>query len=147
MTIYRHRQLGTAILIPVVVGLIVSVAVLASAPEARRGTGAVVVFIAACIPLFYALTVEVTHREVVAYFGVGLIRKRFLLEDIRGARPVRNPWWYGWGIRLTPRGWMFNISGLDAVELDLDGERRFRIGTDEPDRLVNAIAIARESAG
>jgi hypothetical protein len=34
---------------------------------------------------------------------------------------------------------MWNISGLDAVELDyLDG-RKFRIGTDQPEELADAI--------
>ncbi len=52
---------------------------------------------------------------------------------------MRNPWYYGWGIRLTPTGWMYNISGLDAVQLQLASGKRFRIGTDEPVQLKSAI--------
>ena len=42
-------------------------------------------------------------------------------------------------MRLGPWGWMYNVSGLDAVEIELKGGGRFRIGTDEPDELVRAI--------
>ncbi len=38
---------------------------------------------------------------------------------------------------------LWNVSGFDAVELDLPGGRRFRVGTDEPTELVAAISRAR----
>ena len=59
--------------------------------------------------------------------------------EIVGAEPVRNEWHYGWGIRFTAFGWLFNVSGLDAVELALDSGKRVRIGTDEPRRLAEAV--------
>jgi hypothetical protein len=75
-----------------------------------------------------------------------LIRRRFRVEDIHHARIVRNPWYYGWGIRLTPHVWLFNVSGLDAVELELRDNHNFRIGTDDPQRLVKAIQQAAQFA-
>ena len=54
-------------------------------------------------------------------------------------RAVRNKWIYGWGIRRLPGGWMYNVWGLDAIELDLVSGKRFRIGTDDPDGLLAAI--------
>jgi hypothetical protein len=59
---------------------------------------------------------------------------------------VRNPWYVGWGIRMGPSGVVWNVSGLDAVELALS-EKRFRIGTDEPEALVEAITRARGVSG
>jgi plasmid stabilization system protein ParE len=53
---------------------------------------------------------------------------------------------YGWGIRLTPSGWMFNVSGLDAVELTLRSGKRFRIGTDDPRDVIQALEKARGSS-
>jgi hypothetical protein len=50
------------------------------------------------------------------------------------------------GIRLSPGGVLWNVSGLDAVELSLDGGRRFRVGTDEPRALAAAIAQAKDAA-
>ncbi|MEA3470923.1 MAG: hypothetical protein U9R24_04325 [Thermodesulfobacteriota bacterium] len=74
------------------------------------------------------------------WFGSGLIGKKFNLTEITEVKAVRNPWYYGWG--LTPRGWLFNISGLDAVELTLKSGRHFRIGTDEQNKLVLVIRQA-----
>ena len=76
----------------------------------------------------------------------GLIRKRFPIGDIHGARIVQNKWYYGWGIRLTPHGWLFNVSGFDAVELELKNKRKFRIGTDDPQELLMAIQRVSEIA-
>jgi hypothetical protein len=95
--------------------------------------------------LFASLTVEVTETEVGLAFGPGLIRKRFLVSDVEDARVVTNPWYYGWGIHLTPHGWLFNVSGSQAVELDLKTKRKVRIGTDEPTRLLDAIRRAMSS--
>ena len=92
--------------------------------------------------LFHALTVEVARGYVRLRFGIGVIRKRFRVRDIEAAETVRNRWWYGWGIKLTPHGWLFSVSGFDAVQIRLKNGRQYRIGTDEPDRLLAAIEAA-----
>jgi hypothetical protein len=92
--------------------------------------------------LFGSLTVTIDEEKIVAAFGPGWPHKAVPLAQVRGVRQVRNSWWYGWGIRITPHGWLYNVSGLDAVELELLGGRSLRIGTDEPERLVVAIEAA-----
>ena len=138
---YRHTQSGTVVVAALGVGVVLTIAVLLSVPGSgvRVATGVTLAILLLCAVLFYSLTVEVTADEVVVSFGPGVIRRRFLLQDVRGARKVRNPWYYGWGIRFTPQGWLFNVSGLDAVELEFDGDRRVRIGTDDPEGLSTAI--------
>lgn len=91
---------------------------------------------------FRALTVEINGERVSVSFCGGLIRRRIALADIRQAQAVRNTWLHGWGIKMIKGGWMFNISGLDAVELDLANGSKFRIGTDQPKRLVAALRSA-----
>jgi hypothetical protein len=93
--------------------------------------------------IFRSLTIEIDGDELRCYFGDGLIRRRFPLADIVSATAVRNRWYHGWGIRLTPTGWMFNVSGLDAVELTLSNGKRFRIGTDDPGPVIEALERAR----
>jgi hypothetical protein len=39
------------------------------------------------------------------------------------------------GYQADPQMAGWNVSGLDAVELTLVSDRRFRIGTDEPEQL------------
>jgi len=52
---------------------------------------------------------------------------------------VKNHWYYGWGIHLTPHGWLYNISGFLAVEIQMKSGKKYRIGTDEPKKLIEAI--------
>ncbi len=53
--------------------------------------------------------------------------------------PLRIRWWYGWGIHLTPYRWLYNVSGLEAVAITLRNGRKFALGTDDPQDLVDAI--------
>jgi hypothetical protein len=89
----------------------------------------------------------VDEETVTTKFGVGLIRKKIKLKDIQGATRVRNKWWYGWGMRMGPSGWIYNVSGLDAVEIELKGGERFRIGTDEPEELLRVLRQRIEIGG
>ena len=92
--------------------------------------------------LFSSLTVQVTDRELVFYFGPGFWTRRFALDDIVSAEVVRNSALYGWGIRYTRHGWLYNVSGLRAVQLNIRGEGQIRIGTDEPEALKQALEEA-----
>ena len=130
------------ILVALGAGVALTAALLVLTPMGKAVVGLVLVILLLCLLLFWALTVEVTADKLVASFGLGVIRKSFRIEDIRDARIVQNRWYYGWGIRLTPHGWMFNVSGYDAVELELADNRKFRIGTDEPEQLLTAIRQA-----
>lgn len=85
------------------------------------------------------LTVSVDTTEVRAVFGTRWPRRTLALGDIVSATPVRNRWYHGWGIRKVANGWMYNVWGLDAVELELTSGKVFRIGTDEPTVLAAAI--------
>ncbi len=98
--------------------------------------------LAVSLLLFSILTVKVDGEEVSVRFGVGLIRKRFPLSEIESPSAVRNPWYYGWGLRRTPIGWLYNVSGLEAVEITLKDGRKIRIGTDDPTGLDAAIGAA-----
>ena len=87
----------------------------------------------------WSLTVRVDEDAVNLRFGIGLIQRTVALERIKAAARVRDRWWYGWGIRLTPHGWLWNVAGLDAVELRLENGKVFRIGTDDPAGLEAAL--------
>lgn len=96
--------------------------------------------------LFSTLTVEIDDQELRFYFGPGFWRKRIPLRDIKHVEVVRNTVYYGWGIRYTFDGWLYNVSGLDAVELYAEGMGTLRIGTDEPHELKRALEQARQAA-
>lgn len=135
--IYRNTQLGTAILVTLAVVAAILLVVTALRPS---GVSVVAVLVLAAIALgFGSLTVDVSQRRIQCWFGPGIARRNFDLAAVESVEIVRNRWFYGWGIRITPQGWMYNVSGLDAVELQLASGKRFRIGTDEPEQLQAAI--------
>lgn len=92
--------------------------------------------------MFHALTVEVARGYLRFRFGIGVIHRQFRIIEITDVEKVRNRWFYGWGIKLTPHGWLFSVSGFDAIQIKLKNGRQYRIGTDEPDRLLTAIESA-----
>lgn len=121
-------------------------ALVASVLLENLGLAAAGVVIVLLDVLFGSLTVIVTSASLACRFGMGLFRITFELADISDAVVVRNKWWYGWGIRSTPRGWMWNVSGLDAVMITRSNAKPFVIGTDEPQRLQHAILNAVQGA-
>lgn len=129
---YKHTQPAAVLIVALGLG---SIVLLSFAPSAWW----VLPLNAALVLLFGWLTVEINERFLICRFGIGLIRKRFALRDIEEATTVRNRWYYGWGIRWTPHGWLFNAAGLDAVEIGMSNGKCYRIGTDQPGELLRAI--------
>jgi hypothetical protein len=139
---YRHTQIGWVLLAALAAGA--AVVVFASSKTGWSGaSSAVMTLLVVVALLFCTLTVMIHDGEIECRYGPGLIRKHIPLAAVRGARPVRTAWYQGWGIRLTSDGWLFNVSGLDAVEVELVDGKRIRIGTDEPQVLVTAIRARR----
>ncbi len=96
-------------------------------------------FMLVALALFYNLTVYDAGDHIGLKFGIGIISKKIPYREIASVERVRNPWYWGWGIKKIPGGWMWNISGLDAVELTFKNGRKFRIGTNEPEVLAEII--------
>src|ERR1043166_5948467 len=92
-----------------------------------------------CPLLFWKLTITVDNETLCASFGIGLIRKTAPVANIVACEPIRIRWWWGWGIHLTPYGWLYNVSGFEAVVVTLRNGSQFCLGTDQPNELVDAI--------
>ncbi|MGF1445411.1 MAG: hypothetical protein ACFBRM_04340 [Pikeienuella sp.] len=92
---------------------------------------------------FSSLTVRIEGDTLSWWFGPKLWSYERPVTRIVSAEPVENRWWYGWGIRATPHGWLYNVSGLSAVEITMADGSRLRIGTDAPMELTEAIRAAR----
>jgi hypothetical protein len=127
----------------IVVGAI-SVLVAAAAAYGNAGSarwiGVIVVLVMLITTwLFSSLTVIVNNNEVRWYFGPGVWSYRTELADIQSARTVRNSWFNGWGIRMAPGFRLYNVSGLDAVEMKLKNGEIRRVGTNDPAGLAAAL--------
>lgn len=143
---YLHRQWGSLLLVTLLLPAAFCLW-LASA----RGNPWLYLLAAAFIVvawLFSSLTIQVNDRELVSWFGPGFWHVHAPLERIVAAERTTSSGLEGWGIRITMRGMLYNVSGRDAVEIQLDDGRRFRLGTDDPEGLVAALRsrVARKSA-
>jgi hypothetical protein len=143
---YRHTQFGTVIVS--LMGAPVFAISVHFLVAGSIGTAEAILAVMLLVTLFLfpSLTVTITDGTLTCSYGTGLIRKRIELSNIREARSVNNRWIVGWGIRWVPgQYWMWNVSGLQAVELNFNNGRRFRVGTDEPEILVRAIQLQNTS--
>lgn len=98
-----------------------------------------IIFFLFLLSLFSNLTVTGYMNHLEIKFGIGLIRKKFNYKDIRDFSIEKNPWYYGWGIRKIPGGWLYNVSGSQSIQLNMKNGKMYRIGTDEPKKLAEFI--------
>ena len=116
---YRHTQRGYPMVAGMALGTLTQVrAVLRDRRAGRPRWWWYVpgwLAFAALMLAFSQLTVVVDETRVTVGFGGGLARRRFELHAIEAASAVKVPWLSGWGIRLTPQGWLYNAWGRDAA--------------------------------
>jgi len=137
---YRHTQRGTLIL-AVTLGMALVFCGLGFSIGLLKSLWISVPVLLAAAWLFSSLTVEITDRELRWKFGPGLIRKSVPLAEIVSAQPARTG--PSWGIHWSPRtGWLYNVSGFDAVAVTLRSGKKFALGTDEPQILAARLAEA-----
>ncbi len=136
---YEHTQIGHVIIWSLVAIILIASSGLMGS-SAHRGPPVIVsIILLVWLVLFYRLRISIDEETLCASFGIGVIRKRVGLAEIVACEPIRIRWWNGWGIHLTPCGWLYNVSGFDAVAITLRDGRKFAFGTDDPHGLVDAI--------
>lgn len=151
---YKHTQIGYVILIATLVVLALfawlQITARAEPPSVDSGTNFAVTAIMALIIFvlasFATLTVSVDENRLHIKFGWGIFKKSWPVKEIASTEAVKNPWYCGWGIRMTiwPPMCLYNVSGFDAVEITIKDGKKFRIGTDEPGKLEEAIFTVNE---
>lgn len=146
---YKHSQFSyltffiTIALLTFFIWAQVTASLEPSSPDsgANLAITSMMIFIVAILASFISLQVSIDDSYLRIKFGYGLFRKKFLLSDITDAIPVKNKRYYGRGIRVRfrPKMIVYNVAGLDAVEIHLENGNTYRIGTDEPQQLHQAI--------
>lgn len=140
---YKHTQEGWAIIIiGVLMGLVPLVILLVTFNgRAERICIAIAIFIVlAVIVLLRNLTATVDEDKIGVRFGPGLFRKKFEINQIESSRCVKIWPFLEWGISFYPkRGWVYSVSGLDAVEITMKNGKKYRIGSNQPVKLIQAI--------
>jgi phosphotransferase system glucose/maltose/N-acetylglucosamine-specific IIC component len=141
---YRHTQWGyTAI--PTFLLFAVIIPITASDDETTAAIAAMLIVftiaLLAIVLLFSRLEVTVSGGRIVTAFGFGRPHREVDLADVTAVRQVRNTWIQGWGTRKITGGWMYNVWGLDAVEVEISSDKVFRIGTNDPENLLATISL------
>lgn len=153
---YSHTQVGWWLLVALGFPALAMIAIFAGAgrgqlslpPSGSRIVGGIVVVaLLLSALLFSTLTVRVTADAVAWRFGPGLIRFTLPLGEVTNVSPSRTPLWAGIGIHWIFTGWVYNVSGRDAVQLTKRDGSKLWIGTDEPELLAAAIESARGEIG
>lgn len=91
--------------------------------------------------LMYQLQIEVSDSQVLVRFGMGLIKRRIPVDAMQSVEVVSTKWYYGWGIRLIPNGWLYNVSGTKGIEIQLKTGRVVRIGSVNPEELARVVSL------
>jgi hypothetical protein len=139
MNSYKHTQRGTLIITAM---LVMSVTFIIIGATVSRPVLVAVPVLFLCGWLFHSLTIEIVDGELRWHFGPGLIHKHVRLDEISGVQRARTNVLEGWGIHLSRFGWLYNVSGFDAVAITLKTGKRFALGTDDVDGLLTAIDSA-----
>ena len=106
MTRYEHTQIGHAIIWSLLAIILIANSGLMRSSTHRGPPVIVSIILLVCLVLFYKLRITIEGETLCASFGIGVIRKRVGLAEIVGCEPIRIRWWHGWGVHVTPYGWL-----------------------------------------
>jgi hypothetical protein len=142
--LYEHRQVGwVTIIVLFAIAVLICVAAAITEPSERTLSYSMVPILLVVAALFSSLTVRVTERHLMWYFGMPGIGRRVALSDITSIRAIKTTILEGWGIHLTWHGWVWNVAGFNAVQIVLRSGMRFAVGTPEPQAVIDAVQSAR----
>ena len=141
----KYKQFGTLMvtvmvtLILVFTGMLVNTGLTYNS-EMYTYASLILIFLI-CLLLFYKLTITISNTHISFKFGIGIIHKSYQISELSSCKPVKNQFIYGWGIRKIGDGWLYNVSGLKAIELRFkDSSKVVRIGTNQPDEIAKIMA-------
>ena len=138
--IYEHTQVGYLMLIVLTLGMFCVTFWMISLGFSWIAFAALIVLDLSLI-LFSTLTVEVTDGILDIKIGPGVFHKQFNLNDVKECFVVSTPQHMKFE-RWMPEGWLYNLSGMHAIELKMRNGKYYRIGTNTPSELADAIQKA-----
>lgn len=138
MKTYKHTQIGYTNLAFFACAIVV-ILIVSSSSSSLENTYLPIAMLSIISILFCSLTIEVKKEAITWHFGPYFWRKKIHPSEIAKVEIVTNPWWFGWGIRFTKFGWLYNVSGLQAVQITKKNGKAIRLGTDDPTGLSKAI--------
>jgi hypothetical protein len=137
----QHGKLMSAIFIPLILfNLFLLSESIVNHDEQIKYYALLSVLFSLCLLCFYKITITISATTLSFSMGIGLIKKSYRLNEIKSCKSHKNSFINGWGIRIIHGGWLYNVSGFQAVELRFKNETKvIRIGTDKPYEVVEEV--------
>lgn len=101
------------------------------------------------ILLFYKLTITIEKGKLTFIYGIGLIKITKKIDTINSIEELKTPWYWGLGIRMTPKGWLYNIQSRETLEINYtkDGKKaNLLIGSNQRGELKASILDATQTS-
>jgi hypothetical protein len=137
---YEHRQGGGFTRFTFILAVALMPALYLLDPKAGPALLIATPLLLLAFAAFDGLTVRIDGQALSWRFGhLGFPRGHVALTDIASAAVTRTTFWEGWGIRRTRRGWLYNVSGYDAVLVTRRDGKTFLLGSDEARKLKSAL--------
>lgn len=92
-----------------------------------------------CLMLFSTLTITIRNNSVIVKYGIGIVQKQFLIDEIESWQAISYKGGHGFGPRLTAEGWFFNVSNAGAIKFNLKNGKTFFAGTNEPEKIAMVL--------
>ena len=146
-TEYKHTQFGAlTIIILLLAGLLIVPVTLSMIDDGRLLVAIVTIsFYLLGLALFNALTVQISDGKLKFWFGMGLISKTYSLNEIQSTKEVKDPWYYFWGVKAIPGGWLYASAPGNALEIVFKNGKIIHLGTNQSNKLKQALDAATDS--
>lgn len=142
--LYKKSQIGYAI--PVITGLVIVASYLSPGQgDMSKLILTSILFVVGV--MFYKLTIVIDNEKIYAYFGYNLFKRTLYFRDMDfDSITVEKIHWYtGIGIRLTPKGWLYNVAFGRAVRVTSAEGKVFFAGSKEPEAVKAKLLEIRDS--
>ncbi|HLV45586.1 MAG TPA: hypothetical protein VKY32_00965 [Flavobacterium sp.] len=135
-TLFTEQKFLSILVIPFIISIvstfpILLVALVANNPQVALIMLLVAFTLFASLLLFYKLHIKVDEQVLEISFGIGLIKKKFLLSDIDTSTfyDKKIPWYYG-------VGWRYDFKGNVLFSADLGTALTFRLKNSENQIMI-----------
>ena len=86
------------------------------------------------------MTIRITETHIEHWFGPYFWKKSHKLEQIKRVSVSKSRWYNGYGIRFVGKGWLYNVSGHDRIELHFHTGKVVYLGTDDASNLYSTLS-------
>jgi hypothetical protein len=94
-----------------------------------------------CVLLLYKIVIEIDENKISFKFGIGLFGRSYLISDIISCTSVSCSLLNEVGIRKTANGWLYNIAGVNAIELRFEDTKSvIRIGINKSSEIASLVS-------